>query len=77
MNDVHVQLDNDEPIDTSDEQEARREELFANPLSEKERRRKEKEDAKRRAQEEKERKKNPTVTQQPQKSKLPDWLKKK
>ena len=77
MSDVHISVDSDEPIDTSDEQEARREELFANPISNKDRKRKEKEEAKRRALEEKERKKNPVVQPQPQRSKLPDWLKKK
>jgi cell division protein FtsZ len=77
MNYIHISVDSDEPIDTSLEQEARREELFANPLSEKERRKKEKEEAKRREKEEKERRKNPQIQPTPQKSKLPDWLKKK
>ena len=77
MSDVHISLDSDEPIDTSSEQEARRDELFANPLSEKERKKKEKEEAKRRAQEEKERRKNPTPPPAQTKTKLPDWLRKK
>ena len=77
MNDVHISINSDEPMDTSSEQEARRDELFANPLSEKERKKKDKEDAKRRAQEEKERRKNPTPPPVQTKTKLPDWLRKK
>ena len=84
MDDVHIDI-SDEDIDSSAEQEARREELFSNPLSSRERRKKEKEEAKRKKDEEKLKKfeKKETQTQtssQPSNnnnnSKLPDWLKK-
>ena len=73
MDDVHISI-TDEEMDYSQEQEARREELFATPLSEREKRRKEKEEAKRKKEEKN--KKIEVKTTQPTKSKLPDWLKK-
>ncbi len=74
MDDVHIAI-TDEDIDCSEEQQARREELFANPLSEREKRKKEKEEAKRLKLEAKNKKFERTSSSEP-KQKLPDWLKK-
>jgi cell division GTPase FtsZ len=77
MSDVHISLD-DEDFDEPSDQESRLEELFASPLTERERKKKAKEEAKRKAQEEKERNRKGIKTTQSttNTSKLPDWLKK-
>lgn len=78
MSDVHISLD-DEDFDDSADQESRLEELFASPLTERERKKKAKEEAKRKEKEEKGKLKKgirPIETSKPSNSKLPDWLKK-